>query len=53
MDSVCSKHMMGNEIFFSDLKKKSGGTITFGDNCNGKVVSIGNECEEPYFKNVY
>ena len=42
MDSGCSKHMTGNRSLLSNLKRKDGGHVTFGDNAKGKIIGIGN-----------
>ncbi|KAL6973691.1 hypothetical protein U1Q18_027878 [Sarracenia purpurea var. burkii] len=42
LDSGCSRHMTGNASFFSSLKTKDRGQVTFGDNKKGKVIGIGN-----------
>src|SRR5436189_5582219 len=42
MDSGCSKHMMGKINILSSLQHKDGELVTFHDNNQCKVVSIGN-----------
>ena len=34
--------MTGDPSKFTTLKKKTGGSVTFGDNSQGKIVGIGN-----------
>ena len=38
LDSVCSKHMIGDFSKFSTFTKKDGGFVTFGDNAKGKII---------------
>ena len=42
LDSGCSRHMTGDPSNFTLLKKKEGGSVTFGDNSQGKIIGIGN-----------
>ncbi|KAK8983114.1 hypothetical protein V6N11_057870 [Hibiscus sabdariffa] len=37
----CSRHMTGDESRFLELKPKSGGVVTFGDNSKGHIEGIG------------
>ncbi|GMI76671.1 hypothetical protein HRI_001336400 [Hibiscus trionum] len=37
LDSGCSRHMTGDKSRFMDLKPKSGGVVTFGDNSKGHI----------------
>ena len=42
MDSDCSRHMSGDKRQFITLgAKDEGGTVTFGDNSQGKIIRIG------------
>jgi len=40
LDSGCSRHMSGNRKIFSQLKAEEG-TVTYGDNGKGTVISTG------------
>ncbi|GMI79777.1 hypothetical protein HRI_001647000 [Hibiscus trionum] len=37
LDSGCSRHMTGDKSRLMDLKPKSGGVVTFGDNSKGHI----------------
>ncbi|KAK8998878.1 hypothetical protein V6N11_070059 [Hibiscus sabdariffa] len=37
----CSRHMTGDKSRFLELKPKSGGVVTFGDNSKGNIEGIG------------
>ncbi|KAK8623109.1 hypothetical protein V6N13_118002 [Hibiscus sabdariffa] len=37
----CSRHMTGDKSRFLELKPKSGGVVTFGDNSKGHIEGIG------------
>ncbi|KAK8663729.1 hypothetical protein V6N13_083536 [Hibiscus sabdariffa] len=37
LDSGCSRHMTGDKSRFLELKPKSGGVVTFGDNSKGHI----------------
>ncbi|KAK8568979.1 hypothetical protein V6N12_007512 [Hibiscus sabdariffa] len=41
LDSGCSRHMTGDRSRFLELKSKSGGVVTFGDNSKGHIEGIG------------
>ncbi|GMI84085.1 hypothetical protein HRI_002077800 [Hibiscus trionum] len=41
LDSGCSRHMTGDKSRFVELKPKSGGVVTFGDNSKGHIEGIG------------
>nr|QCQ81934.1 hypothetical protein [Ammopiptanthus mongolicus] len=41
LDSGCSRHMTGNKSMFLSLRAKEGGSVTFRDNFQGKIVGIG------------
>ncbi|KAK9044451.1 hypothetical protein V6N11_058351 [Hibiscus sabdariffa] len=41
LDSGCSRHMIGDKSRFLELKSKSGGVVTFGDNSKGHIEGIG------------
>ena len=41
LDSGCSKHMTGDKSKFLSLSAYYGGTVTFGDNQKGEIVTIG------------
>ncbi|KAK9033645.1 hypothetical protein V6N11_049831 [Hibiscus sabdariffa] len=41
LDSGCSRHMTGDKSRFLELKSKSGGVVTFGDNSKGHIEGIG------------
>ncbi|KAK8978841.1 hypothetical protein V6N11_034749 [Hibiscus sabdariffa] len=41
LDSGCSRHMTGDKSRFLELKPKSGGVVTFGDNSKGHIEGIG------------
>ena len=41
LDSGCSRHMTGDKNLFMELKAKSGGEVTFGDNSKGHIEGIG------------
>ncbi|GJV63924.1 retrovirus-related pol polyprotein from transposon TNT 1-94, partial [Tanacetum coccineum] len=40
-DSVCSKHMTGNQKIFSTYKAYNGGNIIFGSNLRGNIIGKG------------
>ncbi|KAL2532388.1 CCHC-type domain-containing protein [Abeliophyllum distichum] len=42
LDSGCSKHMTEDRSLLSNLKRKDGGHVTFGDNAKEKIIGIGN-----------
>ncbi|XP_074297085.1 uncharacterized protein LOC141627762 [Silene latifolia] len=46
LDSGCSRHMMGSENQFFSLEAYNGGTVTFGDNKKGEIITIGKEEDE-------
>nr|GEU43587.1 integrase, catalytic region, zinc finger, CCHC-type, peptidase aspartic, catalytic [Tanacetum cinerariifolium] len=37
-DSGCSKHITGNQIFFSTYKAYNGGNVIFGSNLRGNII---------------
>nr|GEV16200.1 copia protein [Tanacetum cinerariifolium] len=37
-DSGCSKHMTGNQMFFSSYKTYNGGNVIFGSNLRGNII---------------
>ena len=41
LDSGCSRHMTGDIKQFSNLEKKIGGNVTFGDNGKGSIIGKG------------
>ncbi|KAK9017314.1 hypothetical protein V6N11_079793 [Hibiscus sabdariffa] len=41
LDSGCSRHMTGDKSKFLELKPKSGGVVTFGDNSKRHIEGIG------------
>ncbi|KAL5569300.1 hypothetical protein UlMin_025875 [Ulmus minor] len=41
LDSGCSRHMTGDINQFSNLEKKIGGKVTFGDNGKGNIIGKG------------
>ncbi|XP_074300259.1 uncharacterized protein LOC141631495 [Silene latifolia] len=41
LESGCSRHITGNNNLFLSLEPFDGGTVTFGDNKKGKVISVG------------
>ncbi|KAK8601870.1 hypothetical protein V6N12_051694 [Hibiscus sabdariffa] len=41
LDSGCSRHITGDKSRFLELKPKSGGVVTFGDNSKGHIEGIG------------
>ncbi|KAK8986324.1 hypothetical protein V6N11_013818 [Hibiscus sabdariffa] len=41
LDNGCSRHMTGDKSRFLELKPKSGGVVTFGDNSKGHIEGIG------------
>ncbi|GMI98499.1 hypothetical protein HRI_003519200 [Hibiscus trionum] len=41
LDSGCSRHMTGDKSRFVEIKPKSGGVVTFGDNSKGLIEGIG------------
>ena len=42
LDNGCSRHMCGDKNQFITIEpKKDGGVVTFGDNGQGKIISIG------------
>nr|GEW30341.1 integrase, catalytic region, zinc finger, CCHC-type, peptidase aspartic, catalytic [Tanacetum cinerariifolium] len=53
-DSGCSKHMMGNQKFFSTYKAYNGGNVVFGSNLHGNIIGKGqicdNKCKVIFFK---
>ncbi|GMI76746.1 hypothetical protein HRI_001343900 [Hibiscus trionum] len=54
LDSGCSRHMTGDKSRFVEIKPKSGGVVTFGDNSKGLIEgisSIGNH-SSIYIKDV-
>ena len=53
MESGCSKHMTGHAELFTFLENK-GGTIIFGDNNKGHIISIGSigDIDKPLIENV-
>jgi len=40
LDSGCSRQMTGDPIFFATLSSCKSGTITFGDDNEGKIIGI-------------
>ena len=42
MDSVRSRHMIGDESKFVFLTKRKRGYVTFGDNAKGRIIGQGN-----------
>ncbi|GJW10838.1 copia protein [Tanacetum coccineum] len=44
-DSVCSKHMTGNQKLFSTYKAYNGGNIIFGSNLRGNIIGKGQICD--------
>lgn len=41
-DSCCSRHMIGNQVFFSELKECTSGHVTFRDGDRGRILGKGN-----------
>ncbi|WRX20638.1 Integrase [Theobroma cacao] len=41
LDSGCSRHMIGNEELFAQLKNRKGGTVSFGNDSKSKIYGIG------------
>ncbi|KAA0045248.1 gag-pol polyprotein [Cucumis melo var. makuwa] len=41
-DSGCSRHMTGNQSFFTELEECASGHVTFGDGAKGKIIAKGN-----------
>jgi hypothetical protein len=41
LDSGCSRHMTGDKLLFHTLNQQEGGTVGFGGNQKGKIISIG------------
>ena len=37
--SGCSRHMIGNRSFFSELKERVSGHVTFGDGTKGRIIA--------------
>ncbi|XP_037495513.1 uncharacterized protein LOC119370777 [Jatropha curcas] len=52
MDSACSRHMTGDRKQFTRLKKKKGGTVSFGDKAKGKIMGIGVVGSNPSIEDV-
>ncbi|GJT24882.1 retrovirus-related pol polyprotein from transposon TNT 1-94 [Tanacetum coccineum] len=44
-DSVCSKHMTGNQKLFSTYKAYNRGNVIFGSNLRGNIISKGQICD--------
>ena len=42
LDSGCSRHMSGNLNILKDIVYKDCGSVNFGDNSKGYVISLGN-----------
>ena len=42
LDSGCSRHMIGNKLWFINLKPKDGGLVKFADGIKSKVIGICN-----------
>ena len=40
-DSGCSRHMIGNAAFFSELSECKAGSVVFGDGGKGKIIEKG------------
>nr|XP_016503306.1 PREDICTED: uncharacterized protein LOC107821380 [Nicotiana tabacum] len=41
LDSACSSHMTGDKNLFKEVTKIDGGSVKFGDDSKGKIVSTG------------
>ncbi|TYK17067.1 Retrovirus-related Pol polyprotein from transposon TNT 1-94 [Cucumis melo var. makuwa] len=41
-DSGCSRHMIGNRSFFTELEECASGHVTFGDGAKGNIIAKGN-----------
>ncbi|KAA0035514.1 gag-pol polyprotein [Cucumis melo var. makuwa] len=41
-DSGCSRHMTGNQSFFTELEECTSGHVTFGDRAKGRIIAKGN-----------
>ncbi|RDX80225.1 hypothetical protein CR513_39247, partial [Mucuna pruriens] len=48
LDNGCSRHMMGEESMFQDLRPKKGGWVTFRGNQKGKIVGVGRIDKHPF-----
>ncbi|GJR37720.1 retrovirus-related pol polyprotein from transposon TNT 1-94 [Tanacetum coccineum] len=44
-DSGCSKHMTGNQKFFSSYKAHNEGNVIFGSNLRGNIIGKGQICD--------
>nr|GEU66407.1 retrovirus-related Pol polyprotein from transposon TNT 1-94 [Tanacetum cinerariifolium] len=44
-DSGCSKHMTGNQKFFSSYKAYNRGNVIFGSNLHGNIIGKGQICD--------
>ncbi|GJY09758.1 retrovirus-related pol polyprotein from transposon TNT 1-94, partial [Tanacetum coccineum] len=44
-DSGCSKHMTGNQKFFSSYKAYNRGNVSFGSNLRGNIIGKGKICD--------
>nr|GEY39957.1 hypothetical protein [Tanacetum cinerariifolium]GEY46485.1 hypothetical protein [Tanacetum cinerariifolium] len=44
-DNGCSKHMTGNQKFFSSYKAYNGGNVIFGSNLRDNIISKGQICD--------
>jgi len=42
LDSVYSRHMTKNDLFFLSITKINSGKVIFGDNLKGKIIGVGN-----------
>ena len=41
LDSVCSRHMIGDESLFQELDRNKSENVSFGDNSKGVIEGIG------------
>ena len=47
-DSGCTRHMTGNQSFFSKLTECSSGHVTFGDGVKGKILAKRNIVKQDF-----
>lgn len=47
LDSICSKHMVGDKTLFSVFSHKKECLLSYGDNKKGKILVFGTFCQFP------